>query len=115
MVGVVINFAQLQRSRICWRSAHTILCTVLCCTVCTDMTAFHSYHTLLRPYCKYLPLLQLSALSNQLFYSGRLSDGVTAADRAPLVQGLATLTVLDVAQGREVHTPGDRSAHVTRL
>ena len=42
---------------------------------------------------------QLSALSNALYYDGRLLDGVSAAERPPLLPSLLPLTVLDVTCG----------------
>ena len=42
---------------------------------------------------------QLSALSNALYYDGRLLDGVSAAERQPLLPSLLPLTVLDVTCG----------------
>ena len=42
---------------------------------------------------------QLSLLPNDLYYNGRLLDGVSAAERPPLLPSLPPLTVLDVACG----------------
>ena len=42
---------------------------------------------------------QLSALPNALYYDGRLLDGVSAAERLPLLPSLPPLTVLDVTCG----------------
>jgi superfamily I DNA and/or RNA helicase len=42
----------------------------------------------------------ITALCNRLFYSGRIHDGVTATERAPLVEGLATVVVVDVADAQ---------------
>ncbi|CBN75854.1 prematurely terminated mRNA decay factor-like [Ectocarpus siliculosus] len=50
---------------------------------------------------------QMSALASRLFYQGRLTDGVAARDRGPLVSGLAPLTLLDAAgRGAESTAPG---------
>ncbi|CAN0391182.1 unnamed protein product [Ectocarpus sp. 8 AP-2014] len=50
---------------------------------------------------------QMSALASRLFYQGRLTDGVAARDRGPLVPGLAPLTLLDAAgRGAESTAPG---------
>ncbi|CAM9602458.1 unnamed protein product, partial [Scytosiphon promiscuus] len=49
----------------------------------------------------------LSALASRLFYQGRLTDGIVAADRPPLVPGLAPLTLVDAAgRGAEITASG---------
>lgn len=39
---------------------------------------------------------KISAISNKLFYDRRLLNGVTAEDRKPLIEGLPTVTFVDV-------------------
>ena len=51
----------------------------------------------------------LSAVPNAAFYGGRLRDGVSAAQRRPLLPGLPPLVFLDV-RGREAAGVGSRSA-----
>lgn len=52
---------------------------------------------------------QIAAISNSQFYGGRLLDGCSAADRAPLVRGLPTLLCLDV-RGSQDYASGSYSA-----
>jgi len=47
----------------------------------------------------------LAAIANALFYDGRLCDGISAADRAPLIQGLPTLTVIDASASLPQQVP----------
>ncbi|CAN0187178.1 unnamed protein product [Ascophyllum nodosum] len=46
---------------------------------------------------------RLSGLASRLFYQNRLSDGISAEDRRPLVPGLAPLTLVD-AGGRSAES-----------
>lgn len=48
---------------------------------------------------------RLSAICNELFYEGRLRDGVSAEDRPPLHADLPTLRFFDVVNGQERRTP----------
>ena len=52
---------------------------------------------------------QIAAISNSQFYGGRLLDGCSAGDRAPLVRGLPPLLCLDVC-GSEEYAAGSHSA-----
>ena len=52
---------------------------------------------------------ELSAVPNGAFYDGRLRDGVSAAQRRPLLPGLPPLVFADV-RGREEVGAGSRSA-----
>ena len=49
---------------------------------------------------------RISAVPNDLFYSGRLRDGVTAADRPALVPGVPPLVFVDVPRGSEQQRAG---------
>ncbi len=52
---------------------------------------------------------EIAAISNAQFYGGRLLDGCSAADRAPLVRGLPPLLCLDV-RGSQDYAGGSHSA-----
>ncbi|KAK9809918.1 hypothetical protein WJX72_001732 [[Myrmecia] bisecta] len=66
----------------------------------------HKAHLLRRQY-RCHP--DLSSIPNQLFYGGRLLDGCTALQRAPVLPDLAPLCFLDV-RGSETYDPLTRSA-----
>ena len=51
----------------------------------------------------------IAAISNHSFYGGRLLDGCTAADRAPLLPGLPPVLCLDV-RGSQQFAGGSGSA-----
>jgi hypothetical protein len=56
----------------------------------------------------------LAALSNKHFYNGRLVNGVTPAQRAGLVPGLAPLTLCEVAGGHSQAAAGGGRSSVNR-
>ncbi|KAK3610741.1 hypothetical protein CHS0354_028138 [Potamilus streckersoni] len=45
---------------------------------------------------------KISAVSNHLFYSGQLKDGVTEEDREPVIADIPALCFIDVFSGQEV-------------
>ncbi len=51
----------------------------------------------------------IAAISNHSFYGGRLLDGCTAADRAPLLPGLPPVLCVDV-RGSQQFAGGSGSA-----
>ncbi|KAI8867799.1 hypothetical protein GQ42DRAFT_164559 [Ramicandelaber brevisporus] len=51
----------------------------------------------------------ISLLSNSLFYSSQLHDGVDHSAREPLVMGLPPVVFLDIADGKESKPPGSKS------
>ncbi|XP_028513457.1 protein ZGRF1 [Exaiptasia diaphana] len=55
--------------------------------------------TLLRTQYRCHPVI--SAVANRLFYGGRLTNGVSEEDRAPLVEFAPTLCFYDVTKGKE--------------
>jgi hypothetical protein len=48
----------------------------------------------------------LAALPNQLFYAQRLSNGVSASDRAALIPNLPALAFIEIPNGRETLSGG---------
>ena len=44
---------------------------------------------------------KISAICNDLFYDGKLADGVKEEARLPIVPGFSTLTCIDVKEGKE--------------
>jgi hypothetical protein len=57
----------------------------------------------------------LSMLSNKHFYNSRLVDGVTAAQRAPLLPGLPPLVVCDCQGGSSQAAGGGSRSSVNRV
>ena len=54
----------------------------------------------------------IAAISNHSFYSGRLLDGCTAADREPLLPGLPPVLCLDVRGSQQfAGSSGSASNH----
>lgn len=51
---------------------------------------------------------RIAEISNALFYSNVLKTGLSVEDRAPLIEGLPTLTFVE-NQGQEIQNPRSKS------